>query len=45
MTAPIPPSTNHLYYRYKFDYDYDRIPEPASSSRLSSTYQLEIVDK
>jgi hypothetical protein len=42
---PIPASTNYVYYRYKFDYMYDRIPKPGNSSRLSSTYQLEIVDK
>jgi hypothetical protein len=43
--VPIPAATNYVYYRYKFDYTYDRIPSPANSSRLSSTYQLEIVDK
>jgi hypothetical protein len=43
--VPIPASTNYVYYRYKFDYTYDRIPKPANSSRLSTTYQLEIVDK
>ena len=43
--VPIPASTNYLYYRYKFDYTYDRIPKPSSSSRLSTTYKLEIVDK
>jgi hypothetical protein len=43
--VPIPASTNYVYYRYKFDYTYDRIPSPANSSRLSQTYQLEIVDK
>ena len=43
--VPIPANTNHVYYRYKFDYEYDRIPKPGESSRLSPTYQLEIVDK
>ncbi len=43
--VPVPASTNYLYYRYKFDYTYDSIPKPANSSRLSTTYQLEIVDK
>ena len=43
--VPIPPRTNFVYYRYKFDYLYDRIPEPGRSSRLSPTYQLEIVDE
>jgi hypothetical protein len=42
---PIPAQTNYVYYRYKFDYDYDRIPSAGVSSRLSPTYQLEIVDK
>jgi len=43
--VPIAASTNHVYYRYKFVYEYDRIPKPGESSRLSPTYQLEIVDK
>jgi hypothetical protein len=43
--VPVPANTNYVYYRYKFDYTYDRIPAPAPSSRLSPTYQLEIVDK
>jgi hypothetical protein len=43
--VPIPADTNYVYYRYKFDYKYDRMPEPGESSRLSQTYQLEIVDK
>lgn len=43
--VPVPASTNYVYYRYKFDYQYDRIPSPGESSRLSPTYQLEIVDK
>lgn len=43
--VPIPAMTNYVYYRYKFDYQYDRIPTPGESSRLSPTYQLEIVDK
>ncbi len=43
--VPVAANTNYLYYRYKFDYSYNRIPKPADSSRLSPTYQLEIVDK
>jgi hypothetical protein len=43
--VPVPASTNYVYYRYKFDYKYNRIPQPGESSRLSPTYQLEIVDK
>jgi len=42
---PVPANTNYVYYRYKFDYDYDRIGKAGESSRLSPTYQLEIVDK
>ena len=43
--VPIPASKRSVSYRYKFDYAYDRIPKPGNSSRLSTTYQLEIVDK
>ena len=43
--VPVGASTNVIYYRYKFDYQYDRIPTPGEGSRLSPTYQLEIVDK
>jgi hypothetical protein len=43
--VPIGANTNHVYYRYKFDYEFDRIPTPGEGSRLSPTYQLEIVDK
>lgn len=43
--VPVPASTNYLYYRYKLDYNYDRMGSPGKSSRLSTTYQLEIVDK
>jgi hypothetical protein len=42
---PVSPATNYVYYRYKFDYLYDRVAAPGKSSRLSPTYQLEIVDK
>ena len=43
--VPVPAATNYVYYRYKFDYQYDRVGSPGASSRLSPTYQLEIVDK
>ena len=43
--VPVPASTNYVYYRYKFDYQYDRFSAPGNSSRLSPTYQLEIVDR
>jgi hypothetical protein len=43
--VPVPANTNYVYYRYRFDYKYDRMSQPGKSSRLSDTYQLEIVDK
>ena len=43
--VPVGANTNYVYYRYKFDYAYDRMAKPGESSRLSPTYQLEIVDK
>lgn len=43
--VPIGAATNQVYYRYKFIYEFNRIPAPGESSRLSPTYQLEIVDK
>ena len=43
--VPVSPTNNYVYYRYKFDYKYDRIPLAGESSRLSPTYQLEIVDR
>jgi hypothetical protein len=43
--VPVPAGTNYIYYRYKFDYKFDRIPVPGESSRLSPTYQLEIVNQ
>lgn len=43
--VPIPPTTNYVYYRYKFDYKFNQFPTTGESSRLSPTYQLEIIDK
>jgi len=43
--VPIPAGTNYLYYRYKFDYNYARMPKAGENSRLSPTYQMEIVNK
>lgn len=41
----IPAATNYVYYRYKFEYNYAKVGGSGKSSRLSPTYQLEIVDK
>lgn len=43
--VPIPRGTNLVYYRYKFDYRYNRIPTVSESSRLSPTYQMELVGR
>ena len=43
--VPIPADKKFVYYRYKFDFDYDSIPQKRSSSKLSSPYRLEIIDK
>src|SRR3954470_4535816 len=44
-SVPIPQTSIYVYYLYNFVYDYDKIPAPSQNSRLSPTYQLEIVDK
>lgn len=41
---PIPANKDVISYRYKFDYDYNAIPQKRSGSKLSSPYQLQIVD-
>jgi uncharacterized protein YceK len=43
--VPVPAGQKFVNYRFKFDYQYDAIPIPRANSRLSSSYQLEIVDK
>ncbi|MEW6160394.1 MAG: hypothetical protein AB1813_23410 [Verrucomicrobiota bacterium] len=43
--VPVPPNEGFVHYRYKFDYLYNRIPQPQASSKLSDTYQLQILDK
>ena len=43
--VPIPADKNHINYRYKFDYEYNSIPKPRTNSKLSSSYQLEIIKK
>jgi hypothetical protein len=41
---PVPPNANTVNYRYKFDYEYLSVPERRKSSKLSPTYQLQIID-
>ena len=43
--VPIPADKKHLSYRYKFDYEYNSIPTPSANSKLSPSYQLEIIRK
>lgn len=43
--VPVPADKRHLNYSFKFDYLYNSIPEPRSDSKLSSSYQLEILQK
>jgi hypothetical protein len=43
--VPIPADKKYVSYRYKFDYEYNSIPTPRPTSKLSPSYQLEIVDK
>ena len=43
--VPVAADQRFLTYRFKFDYLYNSIPKPRPDSRLSTTYQLEILDK
>jgi hypothetical protein len=43
--VPVPPDKKYVNYQYKFDYDYNSFPRRGNSSKRSSPYQLEIVDK
>ncbi len=45
VLVPIPPDKTFINYRFKFDYDYRRIPEPRASSKLSTPYRLDIIEK
>jgi hypothetical protein len=42
--VPIPATNNAVYYQYKFDYNVSRIPKPASNSKLSPTYRLDLTN-
>ena len=41
----VPADKDIVHYRFKFDYDYLSIPARKSNSRLSTPYQLKIVEK
>jgi len=43
--VPVPANQKFITFKFKFDYQYDSMPMPRGNSRLSSLYQLEIVDK
>lgn len=43
--VPIPGNREFVTYQFKFNYDYNGIPKRQRSSRLSSPYQVQIVDK
>jgi hypothetical protein len=45
ILVPIPADRNLINYRYKFDYEYLSIPQRKANSRLSSPYQLKILEK
>lgn len=41
----IPPDREFVNYRFKFNYEYNCFPHPEPGSKLSSPYQLHILDK
>lgn len=43
--VPLPSDKKYLNYSFKFDYLYNSIPEPRADSKLSSLFQLEILDR
>lgn len=44
VVVPAAPGQRFLNYRFKFDYLYDAFGPPRADSKLSPTYQMEIVD-
>lgn len=42
--VPIPADRQFVNYQFKFDYQYNSIPRPRPDSRMSPTYQLEVVE-
>ncbi|MCD6339785.1 MAG: hypothetical protein J7M29_10455 [Verrucomicrobia bacterium] len=43
--VPIPETNRFVNYRYKFEYLYNSIPIPRPDSKLSPSYQLQIIDR
>lgn len=43
--VPIPADKTVVNYRFKFDYDYNSIPVPRPNSKLSTPYQLQVLEK
>jgi hypothetical protein len=43
--VPIPADKEFVNYRYKFDYEYRTIPVHRANSKLSPSYQLQILNK
>jgi hypothetical protein len=42
---PVPGNKDYVSYRFKFNYEYNSIPHPHRGSKLSSPYQVRIVDR
>lgn len=42
--VPIPPHKNEINYLFRFDYEYNAVPQVRSSTILSRSYQLEVVN-
>jgi hypothetical protein len=43
--VPVSADKKYINYQFKFDYDYNSFPRRGYSSKRSSPYQLEIIDK
>ncbi len=43
--VPVPADKKYVTYRYKFDYEYNGVPTRRTNSKLSPSYQLEIIRK
>ena len=43
--VPIPAGKDIVNYRFKFDYEYNAIPVPRQNSKMSPSYQLQILEK
>jgi hypothetical protein len=43
--VPVPADKTVVNYRFKFDYEYNSIPIPRPNSKLSTPYQLQVLEK